>query len=527
MTGRLRSFPVLFVGVGLLVFWAVAQAQPQPDYAQAEALVREGQLDRSIAMLKQLLEAEPQNLKALNLLGIALTGKGDLGAANAQFEHALRIDPHFVPVLKNLSINELSQKKLSDAQRHLTAALALAPEDPVIHGYLGKIAYASRDYRGAVAHLSKAGVLANDPNAAALLAESYLEIGQRQQALEVSRGLPADKLTDRRQFALGLAFARHQLYEQAIPYFETVQARHPESYDAAFNLGLCYVESRQYGRAIEVLREVAHRGHKTAELDNLLAEAYENNNQIQEAIDALREATRLEPEDEDNYVDLATLCTNYEAYKLGLEVIDVGLHYLPQSDKLIFQRGVIHAMQSEFDLAEQDFQLAARLAPEKNLAYVGMGVSYMQSGNLPEAIRSLRQRLKRKPNDAILQFLLAEALVRAGAAPGDPAFVEAKEALEKSVKLNSRFPASQISLGKIYLKENRVDDAIQHLELARSLNPNEKTAYSQLALAYRRRGKPEQAAAMLATLNKLNDEDRRRAGRIRLRAADTESSSTE
>ena len=222
------------------------------------------------------------------------------------------------------------------------------------------------------------------------------------------------------------ALARHQLYERAVPYFQAVHARHPESYDAAFNLGLCYVESRQYARAIQVLRGIADRGHKNAELDNLLAEAYEKNNQIQEAIDALREATRLEPENEDNYVDLATLCTNYEAYKLGLEVISVGLHYRPQSDKLIFQRGVIRAMQGEFDRAEEDFQLAARRAPERNLAYVGMGVSYMQSGELPEAIRSPRQRIQSHPNDAILQFLLAEALVRSGAAPGEATFAEAR-----------------------------------------------------------------------------------------------------
>ena len=354
-----------------------------------------------------------------------------------------------------------------------------------------------------------------------------METGRQRQALDLLSGLEPSTLSNRRQFDLGLTLARHDLYQAAIPYFQAVQTRYPDSYDAAFNLGLCYVESKQFPRAIEVLRGIAERGHKTAELDNLLAEAYENNKQTQEAIDALREATRLEPEDESNYVDLATLCTNYEAFDLGMEVIDVGLHYRPQSDKLIFQRGVIHAMRSEFDLAEQDFQLAGKLAPEKNLAYVGMGVSYMQTGNLPGAIRSLRQRIKSKPNDAILQFLLAEALVRSGAVPGEATFTEARAALKKSVKLNPKFPASQISLGKICLKENRVDEALLHLERARALDPKEKTAYSQLALAYRRKGKPDQASAMLATLNRLNDEDRRGAGRQRLRSAKEESSSSE
>jgi len=83
-------------------------------------------------------------------------------------------------------------------------------------------------------------------------------------------------------------------------------------------------------------------------------------------------------------------------------------------------------MRNQFDLAEQDFQLAAKLAPGKNLSYVALGVSYMQVGDLPKAITSLRQRIKQKPEDPTLRYLLGEALVRSGATPGDSRFVEAK-----------------------------------------------------------------------------------------------------
>jgi hypothetical protein len=47
-------------------------------------------------------------------------------------------------------------------------------------------------------------------------------------------------------------------------------------------------------------------------------------------------------------------------------------------------------MQSHFEPAEVDFQLASKLAPGKNLSYAGLGVSYMQVANLPEAVRTLR-----------------------------------------------------------------------------------------------------------------------------------------
>jgi len=211
------------------------------------------------------------------------------------------------------------------------------------------------------------------------------------------------------------------------------------------------------------------------------------------------------------------LCTNYDAFDLGLEIIEVGLNHLPDSERLIFQRGVIRAMQSKFDLAEQDFKLAAKLAPENNSTYVAMGISYIQTGDLPKAIESLRHRIERTPNDYTLQYLLGKALIRSGVTPGERTFVEAKTALQKSIQRNPDFASSHTDLAKLYLQENRVDDALTHLEKARKLDPKEKSAYSQLALVYKRKGDSQQANAMLKILNQLNDEDRTQNKRQRVR----------
>lgn len=527
MPSLVRRAPPVALFCVFLLSSPIAVAATSENYTQAESLVRQGQWDQGIGLLRQLLELEPENLKALNLLGIALTGKGDLVAADREFEHAARIDPHFSPALKNLAVNEFTQRNLTAAERHFSEALAVAPNDTLIHAYLGHIAYARHQYRDAAAHLEKTGNRMHDPSVATELAESYLETGQQEQAFDLLSGLDNKDLSPQLQFSVGLTLARHELYSRAIPYFEPVNAAYPDSYDAAFNLAVCYVLTEHFPKAIEVLNSIASRGHKTAELDNLLAEALEGNHQVQDAIDALREATRLDPKDESNYVDLATLCTSYDSYDLGLQIIEVGLHFHPGSDQLIFQRGVIEAMKDRFDLAEKDFQLASRLAPNKNLPYMALGVSYMETGHLPEAIRSLRQRTKEKPNDPALLYLLGNALIRSGASPGDPTFAEAQAVLEKSVKLNAQLAASQVELAKLYLRENRLDDARDHLERARAIAPKDKTAYSQLAVVYRRTGKPELASAMLDTLNKLNEEDRQGDHRQRLRVVEPPAQSSQ
>ena len=350
--------------------------------------------------------------------------------------------------------------------------------------------------------------------------ESNLQLGQPQKAREILAQLNPSKLASEWQFRLGLSLARHELFQEAIPFFQNVSGAAPEFGDSRFDLAVCYIELKQFAKAIEILRAAVEQGSNTVEVNDLLAEAYEGNQQTQDAINTLREAARLAPGDENSYVNLIALCIKYEAFDLGLEMIQVGLQYHPQSDRIIFQRGAIYAMRSQFELAQQDFHLAGKLAPDKNLSYVALGVSYMQTGNLPKAIESLRQRIQEKPDDYDLQYFLGEALIRSGATPGDAAFAEAKTALQKSVALNAKFSSSQVELGKLYLKENQIDQAMQHLEQARTIDPKEKGAYAALAIAYRRKGQPESATAMLATLDKLNEAERKGNPRqLRLRVA--------
>jgi tetratricopeptide (TPR) repeat protein len=501
--------------------WAI----DSPDYERAEAAIRQGLWDTGIQLLTPLLQQSvpaPQAAKIHNLYGIALTGKGDLALANRQFEQALRIEPRFAPALKNLAVNEFTLKKTADADRHLRLALELLPADPVVHAYLGEIDYGRRQFKSSADHFLRAEkMVLGDPTATVHLLDGLLESNQRPTALDVLGKLQSVDPSPQLQFRIGLLLAKHQWFEQAISYFRGAE-RLPGSYDASFDLAICYVETKQYPQAIEVLQRLVQSGPKVAEAINLLGEAYEKNNQIKEAIEALRQATLLFPEDEDNYVDLASLCINHDAYDLGLEIIEVGLRHRPNSARLILERGLLQAMQNHFDLADKDFQLSSSLAPEKDLSYVGLGLSYMEEGKLPAALRLLRQRIKHKPNDATLQYLLGEGLMRSGASPGEPAFREAKAALRKSLGLNPKSASAHIAFAKLLLKQGGVEQAVAHLETACSLDPAQKAAYSQLAIAYRRIGKTEKAKDMLAILSKLNDEERLEDSRQHIRIVKAE-----
>ena len=174
----------------------------------------------------------------------------------------------------------------------------------------------------------------------------------------------------------------------------------------------------------------------------------------------------------------------------------------------LVMRGVIEASQDNFDLAENDFQQAALLNPQHDFGTVGLGALYLERGKSADALKVTRAQLRQKPDDPSLLYLLGEGLISAGAEPGQPAFVEAQQALEKSVKLNPALCLPHVSLGSIYLREERYADAALQLEAARAIDPNENSAYSHLAVAYRRLGQPEKAKEVLSALQALLQQQR-------------------
>jgi tetratricopeptide (TPR) repeat protein len=489
-------------------------------YTHAESLIREHRWDQGLAILKQLLKSHPNDTKTLNLAGLALTGKGDPGQADPYFKAALKVDPHFVPALKNLAINEFELKDFKEAEHDLQLASEQKPDDPVINLYLGEIFYRRQEYQRSAEALSHAGDLVQrDSNVVTHLVISDLKAGRNDTALHSLESIQTTNLTPQSQFLIGITLAQSDLMVRAIPYLEAVQRSYPTSYDIGYDLVLCYLAAKQYSQAITTAHSLIESGHETAGLYNVLAEAYVDNKETQPAVDALRRAIALDPGDEDNYLDFASLCMNNHAFEDASRVLGVGLRMHPRSARLIFERAILNAMQDHYDLAEKDFETAAALDPAKNSGYIGLGVTYIETGKASQAIPLLRKRLLEQPDDPNLLYLLGEALVRDGAGPGDTTFTEAQSALEKSLRLNPNLCLPHVALGSIYLQENRNEDAIKLFEQARLIDPKEKSAYSHLAIAYRRVGQPDKAKEMVSFLRDINDQERTDPGQ-KVKAAD-------
>lgn len=468
----------------------------------------------AIRYLDQQLAAAPRDLKALNLLGIALTGAGKRDAANERFRAALAIDPAFYPALKNLAINEYDAGRHAAARGHFEQVLTLAPTDEIANLYLAEIHYGAKRRAPALVHYEKSGRrFAQDPRWTLHYGRSLLDAGRTKQAVSVLDQIPeADGAS---LFEAGVAFGQAGAHAEAARFFGAARKSYKDAYAAGFNEALMRIEAGDNEGAIRVAQELIAEGVRPAdakmtppaELYNLVSRAYEGAGRIQEAYDALRQATRLEPKAPENYVDLAMICVEHGNFDLGLEIVDIGLRQLPNSWVLYLQRGVLLAMKGLMSEAEKAFETARRLAPEQNVPYAALGMAWIQTGQTEKAVEVLRGELPRR-KDHVVPYIFAVALLRSGVEPASPGGAEGVAALRASIEANPRFAPARAELGRLLLKRDRVDLAIPELEKAAELDPDSTPALYALSQAYRRKGDVARAQELLARVSKLNAQER-------------------
>jgi Flp pilus assembly protein TadD len=456
------------------------------------------------AFLDKVLAQAPQDLKALNLLGIILTETNQIEKANSSFRQALSLSPEFVPARKNLAINLFNRNQRTEALREFNQVLKFAPQDPVAHVYLAEIAYEQKDLSTALKHYEQGSQRVSlNPAWVLHYAECILsKQNNPAKATAVLDTLPEHSGEER--FQAGLLLDRFNAYVESAKLFASARRDYHDPYAAGYDELLMWIKAGNYPRAIETFQDLVRKGYKTAELYNLVSEAYLKTHRVQEAYDAMRTGTQIEPEAEDNYLDLASLCLENEEYSLGTDILNVGLHYVPNSYRLHIQRGVSFVMRGAIEDAEKDFETASSIAPEQSLPYLALSWVWIEAGQTERAVKVLREKSKLPQMDYLVSYAFGVALVRSGVESGSAAGDEAVEAFTTSIGKNANFSHSHAELGKLLFKRGELDRAITELKAAMSLDPNDAAPVYVLAQAYRKKGQQAEATQMLARVSQLH-----------------------
>jgi Flp pilus assembly protein TadD len=116
-----------------------------------------GQTGPAETALREALRMDPYDSTAYDLIGRALTGKGEMAEAIYNFEKAIRLRPNFGPHLYDYALALARVNQFDEAQQSAQAAVEAGPSQAEVHELLGmlfsrkrQLAEAIREYRKAV-----------------------------------------------------------------------------------------------------------------------------------------------------------------------------------------------------------------------------------------------------------------------------------------------------------------------------------------------------------------------------------------
>ena len=477
-----RRVSILITCPALAFLAGTARTQVSPSAVQptVEAL-RSHDYARALKLSEILISANARDPRAWTLKGMALTGLGQSREALKAFHQALALDPNYVAALEAAAQIEYNAGR-PEASGLLEKLVGLDPQDQTAHAMLGALAFKRKDCGTAITHFDKS------PEA---ISNNHLALAE-----------------------FGACLVRANRPGDAIPVFGRLEQVQPDDWHSRYNLGLVQFLAHHYTEAIQTLQPLTDGASPNAGALNLLAAVYEANQQTPQAVAALQQATQLAPHEVNNYLDLAALSLDHGAFQVGVDVLTAALKMVPDSAALYIERGVLYVQMGQFNEADADFQKADTLEPAQNIGTVARGISLVQENELGRSLQTVRERLKKAPNDPMLNYLLAEVLIREGIQPGTPEFQEAKDAAQRAVRSKPDFELAYDVLSVLYLRAGQTSQAIDASRHALKADPEDSAAVYHLIVCLRKEGDTRELPQLVKKMAEMSTAARERTASV-------------
>jgi tetratricopeptide (TPR) repeat protein len=469
-------------------------------YQAGVALAERGQLDKAIATFRKALESDGENPVLLDATGAAFSLKGDFEQAKQYFLESLQFDSAFVPARKNLAITyfDMGQYGLA-ATEFQSLKNSSAASSATANLFLGMIAEKNADYVQAVSLLEQSGTLLDRyPEALLSLANSEVQLKHFRQAqialsnVESLTGVTASQYLNAAELR-----ARLGQYRQALADLDKAQAKDGQLERLAYQRAAVLDQMNRTGEALAILEGLAATNPESEAL-NLLAHVAQKSGDLGLAMQSLRQAAKLDPTREDNYLDFSTICADFGNYPLALEAANVGLEHLPNSYRLLVEKGVILENLGRLEEAEDTLRSAGQLQKDNSVALLSLAIVETHAGQLRDAETTLTSGIESFPDNYYMHYHLGKILVQLQESdPADATLgAKAKRAFEQAIRFNPSYADSYYQLSKLYLKESP-KLAEQNLRTCLRLDPHHAPAEYTLARLYLSTGRRAEGQALI------------------------------
>ncbi len=273
----------------------------------------------------------------------------------------------------------------------------------------------------------------------------------------------------------------------------------PAKPDAIFMGGRVAMDARDYALAEALFSTIRATYPKTAAVESQIAFAQYRQGHAGESEKTLAEAIAARHADKDAYLLLCKVLAERGAFDGALRVAAEAVQAFPNSDEAFSTKASIEMKLQYFSQAVTSFQNAARLHPcvetKRDLA-----MAEWRAGARQQAIIEFEQTIRQFPGDAQARVEYGTALLEDGSPETKG---HAIELLKQAIVADDSSVEARYQLANIELADGKLQPALQYLESAIRLEPNDSRLHFAISRVYRRLGRISDADTDLASYQEL------------------------
>jgi tetratricopeptide (TPR) repeat protein len=497
------GLPVLLLSVFCIsspVLFGQANSEAQLHAERGLQFMQAGDLPAAEIELRQAVKLTPRDPTHLAELGVVLGMEQKLADSDRYFQEALRFDPGNASIRRNLAKNQWRLGEFEAAEANLQKVLRAQPGEGESTLILGMVEENLQHFASAVRLLNSVPVLVQQhPESVAALARSYYRVKNLPGARQTLHSLLQSNAPPEALYLGGQTALEAEDFTQAEDLFAAAQSGYPDRAKLGYFLALSRYRGGRFRACQDTVLDTLAAGPPSRDLYTLLGWCYSRQDKIQDATNAFDQAVALDPGNETTYLDLGTVLLDHHQDELALALGQETAAKFPNSYRVQMLRGTAEANLGYLTDALKSFGRAVELNPDSPEANCNLAVMQSLAGFANDALGTLERGMKKFPSDALHYQEYASLEVQPAEGGDAGAEARAYDALHKALSLDNSLAQAHLLLGKLELKNQRVEQAVRELETAAKLDPHDGAIHLALSRAYARLGAPDKAAKELET----------------------------
>jgi putative PEP-CTERM system TPR-repeat lipoprotein len=493
---------------------AISPGDPETLELKARLMLARKEPDEALALYRKALEAKPDMIAAHAAIVSILMQKKEIDEAAKQVAAMKHVAPRHPQTLYLEAWTALRQKNLPAARAAIQEHLKVAPDNPLGLLLAGAIEYEMQSYGMAEQYLSQVLTQApRHPLAWRLLINTYLRTGQANRALERLQPVLGELSNSPAMLTLaGEVFMANGDPKRAGDYFAKAAALDPKNAQSRTGLALTHLAQGESEMGIRELEQVVSTG-SDVRADFMLIGAYVRQRQFDKALAEVDRLEKKQPNTAlAANVRGGVLLVKGDAaaarkqFERALQ-IDPG--YYPAAAQLTR----LDLQENKPDAARQRLETVLAKDPKNVPALLGLAELKRRAGGSPQEVAALVQKAvaaqptEPAPRIALIRYYaeikdfksaMAAAQEAVAALPNRTEILEVAGAVHESAgennqalsiyhklaKLQPNSPTPLLHIASAQAANNNTDDAIESLQKALALKPDLLDAQRALILMY-------------------------------------------